>query len=253
MGGTFDVAGSVVQGSTAIVDLRRTMVRTYRDSAQLDIPFAILCPVYFLRYPNPKAAHVLSVDVLSREVISLRTGPRRDDASTSSSSWYSRDRRDREEEVKNVLRTSRLILKRGTLPKWAPAGILRNTESWVLEESEVDLDGECRQMRCWTRNLDHTTVMAVTERNIFKEQSSKVSPRQTGGNRSAADVKGKGTEAREEPCVPFTTALESTYDVESQIGFILLRNRIEKFGYNRVLSHIESVSTGLSAFEEGLD
>lgn len=103
-----------------------------------------------------------------------------------------------------VLRTTRLILKRGTLPRWAPKGVIKNTLSWVLEESEVELDlldslhssapssssqatnkllsnnlGDAtlippqgipgRTMRVWTRNLDHTTAMAVTEGILIKE------------------------------------------------------------------------------------
>lgn len=80
-------------------------------------------------------------------------------------------------------------------------GVIKNTLSWVLEESEIELDlydslnaaatastssstdsnnlGDAvlnppeglpgRTMRVWTRNLDHTTAMAVTEGILMKE------------------------------------------------------------------------------------
>lgn len=226
------------------------MVRTYYDTTHLDIPFTILCPVYFLRYPNPLASHVISVDVLSREVVArpiLAANAASSQASTSStplagaseargsgsssrlSGWRFRTGQEveQEEQVRHVLKTTRLILKRGTLPKWAPAGLVRNAESWVLEESEVDLDSSPsgtggREMRCWTRNLDHTTVMAVTEQNVFQENSEQ-----------PMDAK--------DPKTPFTR-LDSRYDIESKLSFGLLRNRIEKFGYNRVVTHVDTVS-----------
>lgn len=75
---------------------------------------------FFLRYPNPFARHVLSVDVLSRSV----------DPETGQ------------------LRTTRLILKRGIIPKWAHRFLPttsssggRGLDAWVLEESVVDPPG----------------------------------------------------------------------------------------------------------------
>lgn len=65
------------------------------------------------------------------------------------------------------LRTSRLILKRGVLPKWAPRGIISRAESWVIEESEVDPEG--KTVKCVTRNLDHVKVLQVVESVVLKE------------------------------------------------------------------------------------
>lgn len=93
---------------------------------------------FFLRYPNPYAAHVLSCDVVSR-------------TQTESGS----------------LLTTRLILKRGALPRWFPKGIVSRAESWVIEESEVDPFGKIVQ--CRTRNLDHVKVMQVEESVLFKQ------------------------------------------------------------------------------------
>ncbi|MCO5598623.1 hypothetical protein L7F22_052720 [Adiantum nelumboides] len=241
------------------------MVRTFIDHAQLDIPYAILCPVYFLRYPNELASHVISVDVLARQIITrprLKLESQDDKTHTPSFSDPSSSRQvalqqrteaagpsrsfwgspiassastESEEDVQHILKTTRLILKRGTLPKWAPSGILRNAESWVLEESEVELDspfsssteerpvGEGRKMKCWTRNLDHTKVMAVTENLTFTEQLP------------ASIETGKIS----------TSRLDSIHDVESSVGFTLLQSRIEKFGYQRVRTHVDASRKGL--------
>jgi hypothetical protein len=70
---------------------------------------------YFRRYPNPFARHVLSVDVLSRHLDS-----------------YGR------------LHTTRLILKRGILPKWAARWLPvkgEGMDAWVLETSIIDPPG----------------------------------------------------------------------------------------------------------------
>ena len=95
-------------------------------------PWSIVSLAFFLRYPNPYAAHVLSCDVISRT-----------------------------HTPQGTLLTTRLILKKGSLPKWAPKGIVNRAESWILEESEVDPGG--RVVRCKTRNLDHVKVMRVEE------------------------------------------------------------------------------------------
>jgi hypothetical protein len=65
------------------------------------------------------------------------------------------------------LLTTRLILKRGALPRWAPQGIISRAESWVIEESEVDPFGKI--VRCRTKNLDHVKVMQVEETQLFEQ------------------------------------------------------------------------------------
>lgn len=66
-----------------------------------------------------------------------------------------------------TLLTTRLILKRGALPKWAPRNIISRAESWVIEESEVDPYG--RVVKCQTKNLDHVKVMQVHESVQLRE------------------------------------------------------------------------------------
>lgn len=93
-----------------------THLHRYED----DPPPTVLL-AFYLRYPNPFARHVLSCDVISREV----------DVSTGK------------------IKTQRLILKRGIVPRWASKwleglgmGMMGGggLEAWVLEESEVSLE-----------------------------------------------------------------------------------------------------------------
>ena len=100
--------------------------------------WSIVSLAFFLRYPNPYASHIISCDVVSRTPTPSGT-----------------------------LLTTRLILKRGALPKWAPKGIMARAESWVVEESEVDPYGKV--VRCRTRNLDHVKVMQVHETVELRE------------------------------------------------------------------------------------
>lgn len=109
-----------------------------RGATELEFsdPWSIVSLAFFLRYPNPYAAHVTSCDVISRDFTPSGT-----------------------------LVTTRLILKRGSLPRWAPQGIISRAESWVIEESEVDPFGQV--VKCKTKNLDHVKVMQVEEHVHF--------------------------------------------------------------------------------------
>ena len=112
--------------------------RTYSSLTLLSDPWSIVSLAFFLRYPNPYASHVISCDVISRGF-------------TPSGS----------------LSTTRLILKTATLPRWAPKGIISRSESWILEESEVDPQGKV--VRCLTRNLEHVKTMQVHETQTFSQ------------------------------------------------------------------------------------
>jgi len=107
-------------------------MKFFSQSFLYDDPWSIVSLAFFLRYPNPYASHVISCDVISRE-----------------------------QSPSGSLVTTRLILKRGALPRWAPQGIVSRAESWVIEESEVDPFG--KTVRCRTKNLDHVKVMKVEE------------------------------------------------------------------------------------------
>ncbi|KIJ68690.1 hypothetical protein HYDPIDRAFT_125566 [Hydnomerulius pinastri MD-312] len=113
-------------------------MKFFSQSFLYDDPWSIVSLAFFLRYPNPYASHVISCDVV-----------------------------DREQTESGSLLTTRLILKRGTLPRWAPQGIISRTESWVIEESEVDPFGKV--VRCRTKNLDHVKVMQIEETQLIEQ------------------------------------------------------------------------------------
>ncbi|KAJ7102339.1 PRELI-like family-domain-containing protein [Mycena belliarum] len=115
-------------------------MKFFSQSYSYDDPWSIVTLAFFLRYPNPYASHVVSCDVISRSV-----------SPTGS------------------LVTTRLILKRGAMPRWFPKGIVNRAETWVVEESEVDPLG--RTVRCKTSNLDHVKVMQVEETVVFRSTS----------------------------------------------------------------------------------
>ncbi|THH29722.1 hypothetical protein EUX98_g4465 [Antrodiella citrinella] len=123
-------------------------MKFFQQSFLYDDPWSTVAFAFFLRYPNPYASHVLACDVISRDF-------------TSSGS----------------LVTTRLILKKGSLPRWAPQGIIKKVESWVIEESEVDPEG--RLVRCVTKNLDHVKALRVEERVTLQQAADNKTLQQT--------------------------------------------------------------------------
>ncbi|KAJ3040573.1 hypothetical protein HDV00_010753 [Rhizophlyctis rosea] len=94
------------------------------------------------KYPNPFASHVLSADVIDREV----------------------------DPVTGVMTTTRLFLKEGNLPKWGLA-LLHVPEAFIIEQSTVDPVN--RTMTTTTRNLSHRKLMLVEETQVFRQHPEK--------------------------------------------------------------------------------
>ncbi|KIM30813.1 hypothetical protein M408DRAFT_327782 [Serendipita vermifera MAFF 305830] len=114
------------------------MVKFFSQTHRYEDAWSTVALAFFLRYPNRYSSHVISTDVLRRTVTPQGT-----------------------------LQTTRLILKRGALPAWFPSYLMTRSESWIVEESEVDPHG--RVLLCETRNLDHRSVMEVVERTELRE------------------------------------------------------------------------------------
>lgn len=91
----------------------------------------------FQKYPNPLAAHVLSIDVLSRHI-----------------------------DEQGRLHSTRLLLKTGgsAVPSWLQS-LIKSREAYVLEVSMVDPRGET--METHTYNLSHRRFMSVEEIQKF--------------------------------------------------------------------------------------
>ncbi|PWZ00748.1 hypothetical protein BCV70DRAFT_200008 [Testicularia cyperi] len=254
------------------------MVKDYVHQSHYDHSWSSCVRAYFLRYPNPNATHVLSVDVIDRRIeyrpVRATSSSAQGDASIASSSSTTVEDFESIEKIP-VLCTTRLILKRGNLPKWAPSGLMKNAESWVIEESEVELDlfpprasskaeadsssttvapstpkslmgrtKNGRAMRSWTRNLDHVTVLSVTEGLVFKERFGFMpldTPSEEDRRRRRGKSDGKQANiAWKSYCKTLTTA-----QIESQVSFGILRRRIEKFGLARFVAHKDTSQQGI--------
>ncbi|GAA5891436.1 hypothetical protein JCM5296_006531 [Sporobolomyces johnsonii] len=172
------------------------MVQHSETSYQYHIPLPYVVLAHNQRYPSPYGKHILSSDVISRTFIPET----------------------------NVLRTTRLMHKRGKMPKWAPSFISSIGTSWVLEESEIQLDllaegddGK-RELRTRSRNLDHRNILEVFEWQVFTEPK---------GNTLATDS------------VTLTR-------ITSEVDFWLLRDRIEKFALGRLPKSVDKARLGLN-------
>ena len=125
------------------------MVKFYESSFTYDYSFPAVTLAYFLRYPNPYSTHVLSTDVISREVDPL-TGQ---------------------------LRTLRIHRKSSRLPptvlKLLPKSVLGSihsgrSESYILETSTIDIKEGW--MRTESKNLDWTGILSVVEKQEYQRQ-----------------------------------------------------------------------------------
>jgi len=66
----------------------------------------------------------------------------------------------REVDPQGVLKTSRVIVKKGKLPAWG-TGFMKKPEALVLEDTEVDPKGKV--LVATTRNINYTKIMHVVE------------------------------------------------------------------------------------------
>ncbi|KAG0093841.1 hypothetical protein BGZ93_006589 [Podila epicladia] len=112
------------------------MVKFYQHTSSFEHAWDNVTYAFWLRYPNPFASHVLGCDVLDRSV----------DPATG------------------VLRTTRLILKKGVLPRWG-RNLIKNVDTYIIEESVVDPRTHIMVTR--TKNLNHVRVMQVEETQTF--------------------------------------------------------------------------------------
>jgi len=90
---------------------------------------------FWLRYPNPFASHVLGSDVIERYV-----------------------------DGEGVLRTKRIILKKGKLPRWG-SHFIQTPEAYIIEETAVNPNTQTLVSK--TKNLSHARVMQVEETQTF--------------------------------------------------------------------------------------
>ncbi|XP_061535195.1 PRELI domain-containing protein 1, mitochondrial-like isoform X1 [Phycodurus eques] len=118
------------------------MVKYFTSKSDINSTWDHVVSAFWQRYPNPFSTHVLTEDVVHREVTT--------------------DHR---------LLSRRLLMKTNRLPRWAerffPAGMSRSV--YIVEDSIVDPVG--RSLTTYTWNLNHTTLMSVEERCVFRDSA----------------------------------------------------------------------------------
>uniref|UniRef100_A0A1A7YAH1 PRELI domain containing 1b n=1 Tax=Iconisemion striatum TaxID=60296 RepID=A0A1A7YAH1_9TELE len=122
------------------------MGRYFHSEVDIKSPWHLVLVAFWQRYPNPHSTHVLTEDVLYREVT-----------------------------PSNHLLSRKLLTKTNRLPGWAerifPSHMARAV--YVLEDSIVDPQTNTFITKTW--NLNHSTLMTVVERCLFQEDSSRPS------------------------------------------------------------------------------
>ncbi|KAM4603482.1 PRELI domain-containing protein 1, mitochondrial-like [Polymixia lowei] len=116
------------------------MVKYFSSNADIKNRWDHVVSAFWQRYPNPFSTHVLTEDVVYREVTA--------------------DHR---------LLSRRLLTKTNRMPRWAekffPSNMSRSV--YIIEDSVVD--PVTKSLTTYTWNLNHTTLMSVEERCVFQE------------------------------------------------------------------------------------
>ncbi|KAM9827258.1 PRELI domain-containing protein 1, mitochondrial-like [Neosynchiropus ocellatus] len=119
------------------------MGRYFYSEIDIKRPWHQVLAAFWQRYPNPYSTHVLTEDVLFREVTH-----------------------------NNHLLSRRLLTKTNRLPRWAervfPAHMSRAV--YVLEDSIVDPQSRTLTTKTW--NLNHNKLMTVVEKSLYVEDDS---------------------------------------------------------------------------------
>lgn len=108
------------------------MVQFIKASNLYDFNFATASYAYMNKYPNPFAKHVQSSDTLEQYV---------DDS--------------------GMLRTTKLVVKRGLLPLFIQPFLGSSLDSWILEKSVIDPRSGIMSAYC--SNVDHRKFIKVEE------------------------------------------------------------------------------------------
>lgn len=125
------------------------MVKYFCNNTDIKSAWDHVVSAFWQRYPNPFSTHVLTEDVVYREVT-----------------------------ADHKLLSRRLLMKTNRLPRWAerifPSGMSRSV--YIMEDSIVDPVN--RRLTTYTWNLNHTTLMSVEERCVFQDSEEQVATTQ---------------------------------------------------------------------------
>ncbi|XP_041964249.1 PRELI domain-containing protein 1, mitochondrial-like [Alosa pseudoharengus] len=120
------------------------MVKYFFNETDIKSSWDHVTTAFWQRYPNPFSTHVLTEDVVFREVT-----------------------------ADHQLRTRRLLTKTNRLPRWAECFFPINLSQsvYILEDSVVD--PVSKSFTTYTWNLNHTTLMTVRERCVFQQSEER--------------------------------------------------------------------------------
>ncbi|CQB87042.1 PRELI-like family [Chlamydia trachomatis] len=113
-------------------------MKLFESEHSFNYPWDQVTAANWQKYPNELASHVISVDILQREMINNNT----------------------------TLRTERLIGCKQPIPKWLSFVVGGATVSYVREVSEVDLVNRTLVMK--SMNLTMNNLLLVKETVIYK-------------------------------------------------------------------------------------
>ncbi|KAM9914962.1 hypothetical protein OXX69_000152 [Metschnikowia pulcherrima] len=109
-----------------------SMVQIFKSSQFYDFDFKNTSVAYLNRYPNPYAKHVLSSDTIECYVDS-----------------------------EGRLNTTRLVVKKGSLPDFIKPFLGQSLESWVIEKSIIDRNSQ--KVLAYSANVDHRRFIKIQE------------------------------------------------------------------------------------------
>jgi len=153
-------------------------MKVFSNSSTYEHPWERVTLAFWNKYSpqNPYVSHIGAFDVFERRV----------------------------DPHSGTLKSSRIILKKGSLPLWGK-GFMKKPEATILEESEVD--SKNRTLVARTRNVSHTSILSVVEVLVIK-------PHPENEN---------------------WTQIISTAHIISKLGFGL-EGRLEQFGLHRFIN-----------------
>ncbi|KAI8810070.1 PRELI-like family-domain-containing protein [Cladochytrium replicatum] len=165
------------------------MVKVLNQHMYYPYDWATFTQAIWQKYPNPFASHVLTADVIESKV-DPQTG---------------------------ILYRTRLFLKSGIIPKWGRA-LMSVPEAFIIEHTMVDPSSQ--KMVVVQKNLSHTKLMLVEERQTIVPDNSTV----------AAQT---------------TTMVHQEGRIVSSTGWNAVKARIEGFGLSNFKKNTIKSSKGL--------
>lgn len=128
-------------------------MKIFESQHAFSYPWEQVTAANWQKYPNELATHVVSVDVLNREI----------------------------DEAKQVLRTERLITCKQAIPRWLRAIVGADEYSFVRELSEVDLRTKTLVMKSSNMTMSHLLLVNETvtytpdpaseNKTVFKQEA----------------------------------------------------------------------------------